>query len=74
MVWANEPVVFTSLTIHFHLVNIVKVKGNTEHRSNRALPTHYGKEPICNAPHSDTARVVKFIVLLLHKAKAKCLK
>ncbi len=28
MAWANEPVVFTSLTIHVHVVNIVKVNGN----------------------------------------------
>lgn len=43
MAWANEPVVFTSLTIHFHVVNIVKVKGNNEHRSKGAVPTHMAK-------------------------------
>lgn len=39
MAWANEPAVFTSLTIHFHVVNIVKMKGNPEHRHIGALPT-----------------------------------
>lgn len=57
MTWANEPVVFTSLTIHLDVVNIVKMKGNSEQRRKEALPTH---------------RDVKFIVLLLNKTKAKC--
>lgn len=43
MARANEPVVFTRLTIHFHVVNIVKRKGNTELRSRGAELAHMAK-------------------------------
>lgn len=43
MAWTNEPVIFTILTIHFHVVNIIKMKGNTKHRFKRTVPAHMAK-------------------------------
>lgn len=45
MAWANEPLVYTSLTIHFHVFNIGSMKGNSEHKSKGAMPKRV-KEPI----------------------------
>lgn len=67
MAWANEPVVFTSLTIHFHVVKIVKMKANRSSANTR------GKELALKLSIDGTANDMKFIVLLLNKAKGNAL-
>ena len=62
---------FTSLTIHFHVVNNIKMRGRSEHRSKGVLPTRMANS-LNEALHSGAAREVKFIVLLLNEAKPKC--